>query len=96
MPQNKTRSSVSDAVVVDAVSMLIKELDRRLKEKGRGTFSSSHEILGIVTEEYWELVDAVKRHGDDKAGRIKQELMDIAVACVFGCACIDTGDMDWL
>lgn len=96
MPQNKTRLDVPMDTVANAVEDLKKQLVFRLEQKGKGTFASSHEILGIITEEYHELVEAVRLHGDEKARRIKSELMDIAVACVFGAACINEGKMDWL
>ena len=64
----------------------------RLIEKGDGTAASYHEVLGFITEEYMELIDAVRKNN---VREIKSELIDIAVACVFGVACIDAGTMDW-
>jgi len=57
----------------------------RLEQKGYGKFASSHEILGIITEEYWELIEAVK---SDNFKNIKHELNGIAIACILGLACI--------
>jgi len=65
----------------------------RLNQKGTGTFASSHEVLGVVCEEFRELEDAVQ--GKEGLGNIKDELLDIAVACVFGAACIDAGGLEW-
>jgi NTP pyrophosphatase (non-canonical NTP hydrolase) len=96
MPQDKTRHQISHDRVQTSFDDLSVAMEMRLEEKGRGTFASSHEILGVIGEEYHELVEAIKLHGDEKAQRIKHELLDIAVACVFGAACIDEGKVDWL
>ena len=63
-----------------------------LDKKGYGAWLSSHEILGIITEEYKELVDAV--HSGTKE-QMKQELLDVAVGCVFAGACIQQDTLDW-
>lgn len=60
------------------------EILRRLDQHGPGEFVSTHEILGVVTEEYFELVDAVKRHE-----HVGAELMDVAVGALFGAICIE-------
>lgn len=65
---------------------------RRLAEKGEGIYLSSHETLGIVTEEYHEFVKAVQ---DDNTGAQYEELVDIAVACLLGMASIENGGMHW-
>jgi hypothetical protein len=74
---------------------LQKELARRINEKGAGTFASRHEILGTVTEEYHELEDAVMIKSISGLEDIKDELLDIAVACVFGVTCIDANTLEW-
>jgi NTP pyrophosphatase (non-canonical NTP hydrolase) len=63
-----------------------------LNKKGYGSWKSRHEIMGIVTEEYDELIKAVRSESED---RVKSELYDIAVACVFAIACIEQGNLDW-
>lgn len=80
-----------DSVLIELKS----ELGRRLREKGRGTFSSKHELLGIITEEYLEVQCAVQSKGDVDHIKLRAELLDVAVACVFGVACIDAKTMDW-
>jgi hypothetical protein len=60
----------------------------RLRQKGPRVFVSSHEILGIVVEEYLELIEAVKSGNKDN---IDNELLDLAVACIAGMAC----EKDW-
>lgn len=66
-------------------------LYKRLDEKGYGEFSSTHEMLGIITEEYLELVEAVRSNNQKD---IKKEVVDITVACIFGCACINKNRKD--
>lgn len=51
----------------------------RLKEKGRGISISNHESLGIITEEYGELVEAIRK-GDEA---FDEEVEDLAIACIF-------------
>ncbi len=67
-------------------------MERRLKEKGEGTFASSHEVLGIIAEEYDELIDAVRANDMTK---VDKELEDIAVACVFAMSCIEEEGLEW-
>jgi NTP pyrophosphatase (non-canonical NTP hydrolase) len=74
------------------VDDVIGMLRYKLNEKGYGTFSSRHEILGVVTEEYHEFVEAV--HKKDHV-EMKNELIDIAVGCIFSAACIEEKTIDW-
>jgi hypothetical protein len=71
-----------------------------LQKKGMGSFSSTHELWGVIRDEYREFEDAV--HGGK--GRppafcgkeyVIHELADLAAACIFGIACIRSGKMDW-
>lgn len=66
-------------------------LIERLNEKGFGTFASTHELLGIITEEYFELVEAIKLN--DKI-KIRHELIDLGVASTFGLACLAEGKIE--
>ncbi len=63
-----------------------------LQEKGKGTFSSIHEILGVLEEEYSEIKEAVHKN-NYKA--IELELLDLATTCQFAIACINSGTLDW-
>ncbi len=58
----------------------------RLEEKGKKPFNSSHESLGIITEEYHELTHAVESNDIVK---IRKEIIDIGVACILSLASID-------
>lgn len=74
------------------IEMVETALSMRLREKGCGAWVSSHEILGVLTEEYQEVTDAVH---SGTVLEIRHELIDIAVACVFGISCIDAEALDW-
>lgn len=69
-----------------------KSLTKSLIKKGHGTFSSIHEISGVITEECAEFYEAIKLNNH---ALIKQELLDIAVACHFAIACINENTLDW-
>ncbi len=86
------REQVSGEKVAFARNAVERKLMDRLNEKGWGTWSSRHELLGFLTEEYHEVVAAVQTESMD---RIKDELIDVAVGCIFGIACIDAGLLDW-
>lgn len=81
----------------DTCARTIGEIERkwrwRLDQKGPHSMGSSHEILGIVTEEYWELIEKVKENAHDED--LVQELLDIAIACMFGVASIRVRGTDW-
>ena len=86
-----SRPPISSEQIDNAVIELANQLKRRIAQHGSGIHASAHEILGVVTEEYKELVDAVQANTPDAIGN---ELMDIAVGCVFVYACIQAGWME--
>lgn len=86
------RTIVSQEAVKIAITEIEKKTDFRLAQKGHHAWQSTHEILGVITEEYWELQEAIKNNDMEE---IKKELMDIAVACHFGIACINEKTLDW-
>ena len=88
----RTRTKITDESINIAIRCLENKLDNRLNEKGNGTFVSIHEGLGIITEEYHELLDAVRNNDIDE---IEQELIDIEVGCLFLRACIQQKTIDW-
>lgn len=76
-----------------AISAVAEKLAYRSQQKGMGTMASSHEILGIINEEVLEYQIEVHQNSDDTT-KI-EELKDIAVACIFGIASIQSGGIDW-
>ena len=88
------RTQITQRQIDSALIILKKKVKSRLDEKGYGTFASRHEILGILQEEYKELVDAI--HSDKTYGHeVASELLDIAVGAIFGYACIQGLTVDW-
>jgi hypothetical protein len=55
-------------------------VEATIKKQGDGAFVGPHEALGVLTEEYHELVNAARSNvGPEYYG----EVMDVAVTCVF-------------
>lgn len=71
---------------------LRKKLNSRLERKGYGSFASIHEGLGVIAEEYDELLEAIRTNNHKK---IEQELLDVEVGCLFLRACIKQKTLDW-
>ncbi len=86
------RAQITQAQIEKAIDDFKWKLQERLQQKGFGTFASSHEISGVVTEEYHEMLEAVEKNN---AESLRWELMDIAVGAIFGIACIDANTLDW-
>jgi NTP pyrophosphatase (non-canonical NTP hydrolase) len=86
------RTQLTDEQVMKAVDKTVEKLKFRLKQKGYGTFASKHEILGVITEEYKEFVDAVHSKNYDE---MRTEIVDLAVGCIFGLACFEEETIDW-
>lgn len=55
----------------------------RIKETGDGTYAGPHETYGIIAEEFDELRDAMRAND---ANGFRDELIDLAVACIVGLA----------
>jgi len=60
---------------------LVTAIERRLEKHGKGIAVSPHEIHGIISEEMYELTKEL--HMNDYREFYK-ELVDIAVAAIFG------------
>lgn len=74
---------VGEEYIAEALTLLGVNLKRRLAEKGRGSFISPHEILGAVQVELRQVEEAIYVK---EPRRISEELLDVAVGCVFGVA----------
>lgn len=84
------------AITNEQIQRLLGHLEKSLiakndRHSGEG-FVSSHEMLGVVTEEYYELVEAVK---SNHPRRIQDELEDVLAACFFSLASYIYGKPDW-
>jgi NTP pyrophosphatase (non-canonical NTP hydrolase) len=92
MEQTFERKQISVETIDESLVEIGRKTAFRLEAKGYGTFASTHEILGIIAEEYDELKDAIRKNDTEE---IKQELLDIAVSCHFAIACINEKTLDW-
>lgn len=88
-----TRHQITPEHFEAAISGVSKKLTYRIEQKGSGSMSSSHEILGIIVDEVEEYRDEV--HSKSTAEAKIEELKDIAVAAIFGIASIQSGGVDW-
>lgn len=77
MERFKTNSTEALAFL-DSLETKVK---MRLQQHGDEIAGSTHEVYGIIAEEFHELMDAM--HSNNNANFVS-ELEDIAVACVFG------------
>lgn len=95
-PTDKTptspRPQITELDIFRALNRVTTKLDERLTEKGRGAFLSRHEIYGIIAEERHEFIEAVQQ---GELRHVEAELVDIAVAAIFGIACINSGKVEW-
>ena len=67
-------------------------IDKRIADADRlyGPPTSAHEMLGVIAEEYAELIEAVR---SGKSGSVEWEALDLAAACIrLAYACTDGGD----
>ena len=89
----KNRIDVSEEIAQQAISLVVKNMEKRLKKKGHGAFASNHEIFGRALQELHEYEEAIhlRRTDTEKLG----ELSDVAVACIWGIASILAGGCDW-
>ena len=85
------RKEISDESLDKAIAFVIKLLRSRLDEKGKKIFASRHECFGSITEEYHELVEAVR---SNEHIEFDGECADVAVAAIFSIASSIEG-MDW-
>lgn len=86
------RHKVTKDTIEQVVETFKNKLQEQFNKKGKDCFASSHEILGVITEEYYELIEAIKKgDGDD----IRNELYDVAISALFGLMSIETYSCEW-
>ena len=90
--QVQHRKQLSEFDIGLTVASMEVQINKVLNKKGSGAWLSRHELLGVLTEEYHEVVDAVHSGKQDD---IAAELMDVAVTCLFGITCIKKKTLDW-
>ncbi len=68
----------------DRVIELIREQLAQVTQKYAPEYSSAEELLGVMTEEYHELIDAIRSGKGHVTSAVLGELIDIAVVCIRG------------
>ena len=86
------RPVLTEEEIQIAIKKVVEKLYEKFNKHGFHACSSIHESLGFVTEEYDELVEAVR---SGMQFRVKDELEDIAVAALFGIATAEGKKFDW-
>jgi NTP pyrophosphatase (non-canonical NTP hydrolase) len=74
---------VSEEVVQKTLKLFEAVLREKIKQKGDRSFNSPHEALGVLTEEYMELIQAVQSNNPNL---VREELLDVAVSAIWGVA----------
>ncbi len=87
------RIQITEQQISDAKVEAGKSLTKRLEQKGYGAFVSRHEVLGVITDEFSELVESVQ--SKKPLSEVRHELLDIIDGCIFAVACIDAKALDW-
>lgn len=67
------RTGIEDEVMSDVMKQAV------TVEQRFSSYSSTHEALGVITEEMWELTQAIRTN---YAEDVRREAIDIAVACL--------------
>lgn len=79
---------ISETTIRSVVGYIRGQFDLKLLKHGPHTCNSRHEILGVVAEEYHELVEAVHAK---QPSEIEKELIDVAVAAIWGICSVREG-----
>jgi NTP pyrophosphatase (non-canonical NTP hydrolase) len=74
------RPQVTDEILNRTLEEMVRAVGGRIEQKGKGAFVSNHEGLGIIAEEYHELLEAVRSNDPVE---VASEAMDVAVGCIF-------------
>lgn len=91
----ENRKKIDKKLAGGTLDQLRRRINEKVRQRGNHSFASRHEILGQITEEYEELIEAVKLDKTPHMHRVRDELFDIAVACVWGILSIGTKSVDW-
>ena len=81
-----SRPVVGAAAHEYAVNHVRMNLEKRIKEKGPGSYAGRHEIAGVLLEEFDELRAVLQNDSRHGTKHFIAELSDIAVVCLFGIA----------
>lgn len=79
--QKVERNQASSVEVERAFALLRENLERRIDKFGWGKHASPAESMGILLEEWKELIDA---HQGNDLDEFASELLDVGVTCIWG------------
>lgn len=85
------RPQVGGYAISTGLMDISRKLERRLKEKGQGSYASKHEILGMFEEELLELKEAIRDDSSKGFKHFADELLDLAIVGLFGYICVSGG-----
>lgn len=88
-PGSKIRPEVSGRSLSQGFIDIGAKLRYRLGTKGYRSYASRHEIFGILAEEMDELLDELRINTRAGHKNFRKELMDVAVAALFGYISMD-------
>lgn len=74
---------VSSKNIASTINEAVAHLEENRKRRGGGAYVSIHESLGIITEEFWETVEAVR---SNRLEDVEEELQDVVTACLWAIA----------
>ena len=74
------RKQVSQETINQALDIIKAGFNRAIEKHGAGAFVGPHEGLGVLTEEYHELIDAVRSNRPDK---LREEIVDVAASAIW-------------
>lgn len=77
------RKKLTNEAILKVLEILTQKVGQRIEKHGVWALASPAESLGVITEEYWELIEATK---SNDPYRQADELFDIAVAAVVSIA----------
>lgn len=75
------RQTVTQAIIDQTILQIQNQLQKSLNKHGLGLPFSYHEVLGAITEEYQELIEAIR---DGDSDNVESEMADVAVAAIWG------------
>ncbi len=79
------RPKMSPEEIKNGIDEFLEHYGKIFKKKSDKSYASMHEIYGSLSEEKFEILMAM--HDKDKE-QFKRELLDLAVACIFGFTCL--------
>jgi hypothetical protein len=73
----------SQSEIEAAIKLLVEGLNKRIAKHGRHKWRTRSESLGVLVEEYHELVEAKRINGPEGMERFLDEMLDVAVTGVW-------------